>query len=81
MTQKTWFSHITVKFTKKFSNKECKFTKISALLLFLDVRTFEGTITIVRDFENELLIRNSLAWLQLSLSIENAVGIVMDGFH
>ena len=68
--------------TKKFSNKKCKFTKIYALLLFLDVRKFEGTITILNvDFKNEFEIRNSLAWLQLSLSIENAVGIVMDGFH
>lgn len=52
------------------------------LLLFLDVRTFQGTIIILNvAFNDDLRNSNSLAWLQLSLVIENEVGIVIGGLH
>ena len=42
---------------------------------FSDVRTFEGSMTIINiDFNANLLVLDSLSWFQFSLSIEAEVG-------
>jgi hypothetical protein len=60
-------------------NYHLNYICIDILLQFLDVITFQGILIITNlgSFDPNLLIINSIPWLQLALSLESAVSLTI----